>query len=260
MVLRNLSTSVSEIFHSTHFIRTILTFPVQPVLVARALRANLVTPFSPRSWNISIGIHISYGSSFEEELAFLISRHPVFRARDCACPFSFGAQYQFPDRFYIRGPPHPLQFRFIPSFFAHPPRKRSSSVLLFYVLALDFLFSSGGFFFLTTSHSSPQTPIVKSTLPRTDTPFVRVLHTLPHPNTPPLPHPSPTPPHSVTPFLLVPACAAASSLGKYQRSSCLGYPTRGNETSRKRCTFGRYSFVSSYATVCVRARPIVTTS
>lgn len=34
VLLRNLSTSVSEIFHSTHFIRTILTFPVQPVLVA----------------------------------------------------------------------------------------------------------------------------------------------------------------------------------------------------------------------------------
>lgn len=134
----------------------------------------------------------------------MISRHPAFRARDCACPFSFGAQYQFPDRFYIRGPPHPLQFRFIPSFFAHPPRKRSSSVLLSYVLALDFLFSSGGvFFFLTTSHSSPQTPIVKSTLPRTDTPFVRVLHTPPskHPSspTPPLPHHPLIPSH---PFFL----------------------------------------------------------
>lgn len=174
-----------------------------------------------------------------------------------ACPFSFGTQYQFPDGFYIRGPAHPLRFRFIhqptlPSLHTHTPPagKRSLSVLLLHP-ALDFLFSPSVFFFFF--NDQPFIPADRHAVRES------FLHTHQQPHTPPSKHPSHLPllyhtPHSVTPFLLVPAYAAASSLGEYQRSSCPGVSNEGQRDKPQALhVLEEYCFVSSYAiVVCPR--------
>lgn len=145
MVLRNLSTFVPEIFHSIHFIRKILIFPVQPVLVG----LYELTSFSPRSWNISIKIHISSSSPFGEELA-LISRHPAFRVRDCACLFSSGTRYQFQTDFIYAGLPTPSGFvssTNLPFLLRTHTTKKTVTVRASFTSYLGFPFFLGFFFF-----------------------------------------------------------------------------------------------------------------
>lgn len=183
-------------------------------------------------------------------------------------PFSFGAQYQFPDRFYIREPAHPLRFRFIhrptlPSLHTH--QENGHRPCFFYILPWISFFPWFFFFFPSLNHQ-PFTPADThrgSTPPRTDNALREsFLHTPPARPPPHQKHPSsPTPPHSVTPFPLVPACAAASSLGEYQRSSCPGVSNEG-QRDKPHVWKNTVSFLPAPALRYsgVRARPIVTTS
>lgn len=240
MVLRNLSTSVPEIFHSTHFIRTILTFPVQPVL--RALRAS---PISPRSWNISIkiliSIRISSGSLFRRGASLDFRTLSISGSRLCLSFQLWSTVTISRQILYTRAcPPPPVSFHppTYPSFFAHTPQENGHRPCFFLHPALDFLFLSILFLFFILFLLPPaihprRHPSSKHAA--TDRHAVResFLHTPRLVQTPPSPFPSPPLPHPllwsgpITPFILVPACAAASSLGEYQRSSCLGGIQRG---------------------------------
>lgn len=197
----------------------------------------------------------------------MISRHPAFRVRDCACLFSSGTRYQFQTDFIYAGLPTPSGFvssTNLPFLLRTHTTKKTVTVRASFTSYLGFPFFLGFFFFFSLDDQQPFIPTDshrESTPPRTDTPVrefsahTTITHTSPRPNTPPS-----TPPHSVTPFLLVPACAAASSLGEYQRSSCPGGIQRG--ATRQAASVARFGGIQfrffqhrPYATVVCPRTP-----